>query len=268
MKRGNTVFPISIAVALTTLFPLQVLSEVEGESLFRSDKRLAQTVSWQGTNQPVRRALESLSAQLKVPLRADSKTASLRLTVSSPHRVAHEFLGLIAKTLNARWQREGEGYLLSRPATSPQLSQAEKERLHQEFHKQQLQDLVQERRRQRDEFRAVLLRSSRLTDGEVLALAARYPLVRQQFENSKLHLMCARLLTWLDKDQLQQAMNDAKWGARLIPDDVRKTGSDYNLGFSYISIRVRPDLAMPVQCNIVWMTKDSDQSLRGMVVAF
>jgi hypothetical protein len=88
--------------------PPQAVSNTDDEkNALQDDQRLNQTVSWQGTHQPVRRVLESLSAQLKIPLRAESKTASLRLTASGSPRTAREFMRLIAQTLNAKWQRNG-----------------------------------------------------------------------------------------------------------------------------------------------------------------
>lgn len=83
--------------------------------------------------------------------------------------------------------------------------------------------------------------------------------------------MCARLITWLTKEQLTEAFvtKDPAWGVKLTPEDVRKTGSDYDLGFTHLYISIRPDLNPPFQCSIVWIPTDpNDKSKKTMTVAF
>jgi hypothetical protein len=66
-----------------------------------------------------------------------------------------------------------------------------------------------------------------------------------------------------------QALNDSKWGVRLTPEDVRRTGSDFDLGFTYLSIRVLPELSRPIQCNFTFIPTDpNDKSKTVMTVAF
>lgn len=270
MGRIVTYCLVGIMGTLVVFSPLHVLPDDEKGSSLQSDKRLAQTVFCQGVNQPVQRLLESLTTQLKVPLWAQGKTAALRLTVSGPPRSAHKFMELIAKTLNAKWQRDGEGYLLVCSAPAHPLSQAEQERMHSEFHIREWQEIKQESDHQTQELLTEILKSSRLTDEEILALASRYPLIRKRFERKEI-LMCARLLTWLTKDQLAQAFatNRWEWGVKLTREQVLKTGSDYDLGFSHLYIRILPDRAVPVQCTLFFTSPDpNDKRWSIRVVVF
>lgn len=266
MKRWMILFLVSVGCVFVIFLPLQVFAEEE--SALQGDKRLTQIVSWQGVNQPVRRALESLSAQLKIPLRAEKGTASLRLTVSGSPRSAHGLMGLIAKTLGAKWQRDEEGYLLIRPAP-PRLSQAEQERLHHEFHAREWREIKREADHQTREFMMDLLNSSRLTDEQVVELASHYPLISKVLDkpDGKPTIMCARLVTWLTKDQLKQAFvsNEEDWGVKLTREEVLKTGTDYGLDFTHICIRILPDRELPI-CGCIFFPNGTGQKI--MVVAF